>query len=179
MFEVEMYKTRIELKDPIIVGIFILLYAKNIMLHLSNKFELIEMDTDSLYLGLSEEKFDKISRPEMHPLWYWMMQSECSDNFAADSSSNRVSREQCNNHGTFDKGTPGFSKEEFGEDFLDIDTYISLSIRFTRFFKAETNSIIFLLFKKNVLPEEIYFSKNVIFDVFFVLFFHWVCYEIF
>ena len=151
------------------------------MLPLSNKFELIEMCTDSLYLRLSEEKFDKISRPEMHPLWYWMMQSDCSDNFAADSSSNRVPREQCNNHGTFDKGTPGFSKEEFGEHFLDIDTYISLSRRFTRFFKAETNSTIFLLFKKNALLKENYFLKNVVFylrfltkNVNFVVFYFYI-----
>ena len=58
IFEVEMSKTRIEHKEPIIVGFFILLYIKISMLQLkniflssffdTNKYELIEMDTESL-----------------------------------------------------------------------------------------------------------------------------------
>ena len=98
IFEVELNKTRINHKEPIIVGLFILQYAKLTMLQLKynffssfcdpNEYELIEMDTDSLYMALSEEKFDKIIRPEMQSLWYWMRQSDCSDNFAANSSSN-------------------------------------------------------------------------------------------
>ena len=58
IFEVEMSKTRNEHKEPIIVGFFILLYAKITMLQLKNiflssfcdinKYELIEMDTESL-----------------------------------------------------------------------------------------------------------------------------------
>ena len=61
IFEVEMSKTRNEHKEPIIVGFFILLYAKITMLQLkniflssfcdTNKYELIEMDTESL-LGM-------------------------------------------------------------------------------------------------------------------------------
>ena len=121
-----MSKTRIEHKEPIIVGFFILQYAKLTMLQFlklkynffssfcdPNKYELIEMDTDSLYMALSEEKLDKIIRPEMQSLWYWMRQSDCSDNFAANSSSNFFPRECCNKHANFDKRTPGLFKEEF------------------------------------------------------------------
>ena len=73
IYEVQMSKTRIEHKEPIIVGFFILQYAKLTMLQLKynffpfcdkNKYEIIEMDTDSLYTALSEEKND-IIRPEM------------------------------------------------------------------------------------------------------------------
>ena len=71
------------------------------------------MDTDSLYMALSEEKLDKIIRPEMQPLWYCMRQSDCSDNFAANSNSNFIPRESCNKHANFDKRTPGLFKEEF------------------------------------------------------------------
>ena len=73
------------------------------------------MDTETPYLALSEERFYEIGRPEMQPLWYWLMQSDCSDNFAADSSSNCLPREPCIKHATFyhDKRTPGFSEEEF------------------------------------------------------------------
>ena len=58
MYEVEFAKAEIEHKEPIIVGFFILQYAKLRVLELYyifikrfcdvNKFEEIEMDTDSL-----------------------------------------------------------------------------------------------------------------------------------
>ena len=42
-----------------------------------------------------------------------MRQSDCNDNFAADSSSNFFPRECCKKHAAFDKRTPGLFKEEF------------------------------------------------------------------
>ena len=113
IYEVEMSKTSIEHKEPIILGFFILQYTKLTMLQLKynffspfcdkNKYELIEMDTDSLYMALSEEKIDDIIRPEMRSVWYWMRQSDCTDNFAANSSSNFFPRECCRKHAAFDK----------------------------------------------------------------------------
>ena len=125
IYEEEMSKTRIEHKEPIIVAFFILQYAKLTMLQLKynffstfcdkNKYKLIEMDTDSLYMALSKERIAKIIRPEMQTLWYWMRQSDCSNNFAANSSSNFFPRECCNKHANFDKRTSasGLFKEEF------------------------------------------------------------------
>ena len=65
LYEVELAKAEIEHREPIIVGFFILQYAKLRMLELYynfidrfcdiNKFEELEMDTDSLYLALSEK----------------------------------------------------------------------------------------------------------------------------
>ena len=76
----ELNKTRIIHKEPLIVGFYILQYAKLTMLQLKynflstfcneNMYELIEMDTDSLYMALIEEKLDEIIRPEMQSLWY-------------------------------------------------------------------------------------------------------------
>ena len=63
LYEVELLKSTIEHREPIIVGFFILQYAKLRMLELYynfcdkfcdvNKFEELEMDTDSLYLALA------------------------------------------------------------------------------------------------------------------------------
>ena len=60
LYEVELAKAEIELREPIIVGFFILQYAKLRMLELYcnffgrfcdfNNFEELELDTDSLYL---------------------------------------------------------------------------------------------------------------------------------
>ena len=65
LYEIELQKSTIEHKEPIIVGFFILQFAKLRMLELYynifdkfcdvNKFEELEMDTDSLYLALAEE----------------------------------------------------------------------------------------------------------------------------
>ena len=65
LYEVELAKAEIEHREPIYVGFFILQYAKLRMLELYynffvrlcdvNKFEELKMDTDSLYLALSEK----------------------------------------------------------------------------------------------------------------------------
>ena len=65
LYQVELAEAQIEHKKPIIAGLFILQYAKLRMLELYynfftrfcdvNKFEELEMDTDSLYLALNEK----------------------------------------------------------------------------------------------------------------------------
>ena len=64
LYEVELAKAEIEHKEPTIVGFFILQYVKLRRLELYynfftgfcdvNKFEELEMDTDSLYIALAE-----------------------------------------------------------------------------------------------------------------------------
>ena len=75
LYEVEFIKSDIEHREPIIVGFFILQYAKLRILELYynffakycdiNKFEELEMDTDSLYLALAEEKLYDCIRSDM------------------------------------------------------------------------------------------------------------------
>ena len=75
LYEVELAKARIEHKEPIIVGFLFLQYAKLRKLELYynfytrycnvNKFEELEMDTDSLYLALAEKELEDCMRPEM------------------------------------------------------------------------------------------------------------------
>ena len=74
VYEVELVKTEIEHKEPIIVGFFILQYAKLRMLELyynffkkfcdTDKYEELEMDTDSLYLALSEKNLEDVIVPK-------------------------------------------------------------------------------------------------------------------
>ena len=78
-YEVELAKAEIEQREPIIVGFFILQYAKLRMLELYynfferfcdvNKFEELEMDTDSLYLALSEKELYDCIREESKAEW--------------------------------------------------------------------------------------------------------------
>ena len=72
--EVKLANAGIEHREPIIVGCFLLQYAKLRMLELYynfferfcgvNKFEELEMDTDSLYLALSEKELYDCIREE-------------------------------------------------------------------------------------------------------------------
>ena len=73
LYEVELVNSEIEHREPILVGFFILQYAKMRMLELyynffeklsdTEKYEEIEKDTDSLYLALSEENLEDVINP--------------------------------------------------------------------------------------------------------------------
>ena len=93
--EVELPKAQIEHKEPIIVGFFILQYAKLRMLELYhnfftkfcnvNMFEELETDTDSLYLALAEKELEDCIRLEMRTEWQRFRSNDCVDYFAADA----------------------------------------------------------------------------------------------
>ena len=78
-FEVELVKSTVEHREPIIVGFFILQNAKLRLLELYynffdkfcdvKKFEELEMDTDSLYLALAEEDLDDCILPSKRAEW--------------------------------------------------------------------------------------------------------------
>ena len=77
LYEVELVKSEIQHREPIIVGFFILQYAKLRMLELyynffkkfcdTDKYEELEMDTDSFYLVLSEGNLEDAILPENEP----------------------------------------------------------------------------------------------------------------
>ena len=72
-------KSTVEHREPIVVGFFILQYAKMRMLELYynffdkycdvQKIEELEMDTDSLYLALAHENLYDCIRPDMRSIW--------------------------------------------------------------------------------------------------------------
>ena len=98
MYEVELVKPEIEHREPIIVGFFILQYAKQRMLELyynfskkfcdTDKYEELEMDTDSLYLALSEENLEDVILPEKRAEWEQLRSNDCTDNFTANATDN-------------------------------------------------------------------------------------------
>ena len=98
LYEVELLKSTIEHREPIIVGFFILQYAKLRMLELYynffdefcdvNKFEELEMDTDSLYLALAEEDLDDCILPSKRAEWTERRSKDCRDDFRADAKNN-------------------------------------------------------------------------------------------
>ena len=123
LYEVELLKLTIEDTEPIIVGFFILQYAKLRMLDLYynffdeccdvNEFEELEMETDLLYLALAQEKLYDCIKPDKRVAWKKMRKNDCRDSFKANAKSNFFPRTCCSTHKKYDKREPGFFKEEF------------------------------------------------------------------
>ena len=123
LYEVELVKTEIEHREPIIVGLSTLQYAKLRMLELyynfvekfcdTDKYEELEMDTDSLYLASSEENLENAILPEKRAECSQLRSKDCTDNFTASATDNFFPRTCCNAHKKHDKREPGLFKEEF------------------------------------------------------------------
>ena len=124
LYEVELVKSEIEHREPIIVGFFILQYAKLRMLELyynffykkicdTDKYEELEMDTDSLYLALSEEVLEDVILPKKRAEWNQLRSKDCTDDFTANATNNFFPRTCCNVHMKHDKRESGLFKEEF------------------------------------------------------------------
>ena len=98
LYDVELVKPEIEHRQPIIVGFFILQYAKLRMLELyynffetfcdTDKYEELEKDTDSLYSASSEEILEDVMLPEKRAEWDQLRSKDCIDNFTANATDN-------------------------------------------------------------------------------------------
>ena len=113
LYEVDLAKAEIEHREPIIVGFFILQYAKPRLLELYynfferfcdvNKFEDLEMDTDSLYLTLSGKELYDCIREESKAEWTLLRIEDCKDDFTANATTNFFPRTCCTKHIKHDK----------------------------------------------------------------------------
>ena len=70
------------------------------------------MDTDSLYLALSEVNLEDIILPEKRNEWEAIRSRYCTDSFTANATGN-FRRTCCSAHKKHDKREPGLFKEEF------------------------------------------------------------------
>ena len=101
-------KFTIDHREPIIVGFFIIQYAKLRMLELYynffdkfrdvNKFEEIKMDTDSLCLVLAEKELDDCILPSKRVEWIEKGSKDCRDDFRKDAKNNFFPRHCCSKH---------------------------------------------------------------------------------
>ena len=78
-----------------------------------NKFEELEMDTDSLCLTLAEEDLDDCVLPRKRAEWTEKRSKDCRDDFRADAKKNNFfPRTCCSKHKKHDKREPRLFKEE-------------------------------------------------------------------
>ena len=71
------------------------------------------MDTDSLYLALSEESLEDIILPEKRSDWEAIRSRSCTESFTANATGNHFPRICYTARKRHDKREPGLFKEEF------------------------------------------------------------------
>ncbi len=124
-FEGEFANSRITMDMPLQLGYSILQYAKLHMLAYyydfvlkyvdRADFELLEMDTDSLYMALSASTFPDIVRPSLRQQFDSSLMSHCSDDYRPEVGVDDVwlPRQCCGKHEKFDSRCLGLMKLEF------------------------------------------------------------------
>ena len=123
LYEFESVKSKVEQKEPSIVGFSILSYSKLHMLewfynlcHIFcnfSSFEEMEMHTDSLNLALAHNSLEDCIKGELKEIWNTIQKSDCSNEFSADSTNNFFPRTYCERHIEHNKREPGLFEEEF------------------------------------------------------------------
>ena len=78
-----------------------------------SQFEELEMDSDSLYLALSEKELYDCIREESKAEWGLLRTEEYKDDFTSNATTNFFLRTCCTKHMEHDKREPGLLKEEF------------------------------------------------------------------
>ena len=121
VYEVETYKEKIVMDNPIQIGFFILQYAKLRMLEFyydclsiylnPNSFDLCEMDTNSIYMAISTENLDQSIRDE----WIEQYFKEFFHSYLDNEIPKWFPRRCCDKHKALDKRKTGIFKLEFSE----------------------------------------------------------------
>ena len=124
LFEVELVKSEFERKEPIMVGFSIPQYAKLRMLELYcnffdkycdvTKFGDVEMDTDLLYVALSEHSLYDCIRAAVKIVWSSLQSGECTNDFSTSSTTFFLPRTCWAKNEKQDRQGLGLFKEEFG-----------------------------------------------------------------
>jgi hypothetical protein len=140
-YEIESFKKKYMLNLPIQTGFFILNYAKLKMLQFyydcidrylpRSTFQCLEMDTDSLYMGLSNEQIDNIIKPSKRAEYMGKLKNFCTEDLSIlEKEGLWFPRTCCNKHNKYDQRTPGLFKTEYkGELMVSLcsKTYLIVS----------------------------------------------------
>ncbi len=124
VFEISSFKRQIKMTVPIHLGFFILQYAKLILLKMyynflkpficPNSFCLLQVDTDSYYVALSEENLIDVIRPEKKEEFYKAVYGSCSDSIVIKPGFDNffLTRDCCDKHRKYDSCECGMWKQE-------------------------------------------------------------------
>ena len=127
-FEVEMLKNKITLDLPNYLGFFVLNYAKLHMLQFvydvlyeyipRNRFELMEMDTDSIYAFYAGQTLESVMDDDDRNDFKSQLLHSCDRDHVDASTGHWFPRECCAAHKAYDKRTPGLFKLEASGNYM-------------------------------------------------------------
>ena len=122
LYEIKMSKKHVDIDLPIQLGYSILQFAKLRMLEFfydflkvkcePNSFEMMQMDTDSLYFAASGPDLRSIIKPELRDQFDHEILGHCNDEPYTPDQGFFFPRECCPKHAKFDSRTPGLFKLE-------------------------------------------------------------------
>ena len=142
LVELELGKKTVVWALPLQIGFFVYQYAKLRMLEFyydfldrfvsRTDFQLLEMDTDSLYIALSHESLDRAVKPEKKREYFecfreWFPSPHCEEHFSNFVTTRLEDRDDwtpctyCLQRLKYDKRTPGLFKIEYtGDSFVGL-----------------------------------------------------------
>ena len=116
LYDAELVKSEIEHREPVFVGFFFLQYAELRVLELyynffekvcdTEKYEELQMDTDSFYSSLSEGNSVDNILPEKRNEWEAVRSRDCTDSFTANATGKLFPSTCCTAHKKHDKKEP-------------------------------------------------------------------------
>lgn len=134
LYEVELRKKVLNIDIPLQIGFTILQYAKLRMLEMyydfvdyyinRQNFELAEMDTDSLYLGFTNENIIEIIKEEKREEFENLIFNHCYDmDINPEEGKFFIPRQCCEKHRKWDAKIPGLFKEEYrGKELISLNS---------------------------------------------------------
>ena len=182
LFEVEMNKKKISYSIPIQLGFFVLQLAKLRLLEFyydfidryisRSNYQCCEMDTDSLYIALSEDKLVDSVMPHMKKSFDTLLNGHCNNLVYAPSvhqSNYYLTRTCCAEHSKHDSRTPGLFKLEcagIGIISLCSKSYCVKMKSGIKFSSKGVNknalnkATLFDLYKQTLLTKQLFIVKN-------------------
>ena len=125
VYEIESYKRKITISEPITLGFQTLNLAKLRLLEfvyiflkqycLEQYYQILSTDTDSIYISIGKENFDDIIKPEMKAVYNKNVYDSCSDEIKIKPEENVFwfPRKCCKEHTQNDSKLAGIFHEEF------------------------------------------------------------------
>ena len=134
LYEVELRKKVLNMNVPLQIGFTILQYAKLRMLEMyydfidyfidRQHFELGEMDTDSLYMGFTNENINNLIKENLQEEYNNLIFNQCKDiDLKPEEGRFFIPRQCCEKHTKWDSKIPGIFKTEYsGKELISLNS---------------------------------------------------------
>ena len=153
IYEFTLYKQKVLLNVPIVLGFFVLQYAKLMLLQMyydffikfckNKSFELVHCDTDSIYICHCGDRLVDIIKPEMLAEFNKVVYDSCNDDIDINPGQNNyfLTRDCCQKHRSYDQYESGMWKQEYfgGQEAIGLSSKSYILISGKKYEPSETS----------------------------------------